>query len=153
MTDFGIRIATKSDAPVLAEFNRLMAFETEAEELERETLLKGVSAVFDDSKKGFYVVAESADSEILGGLLVFFEWSDWRNAWYWWIASVFVKPEVRGLGVYRDLYRFVKRLARQERNVFGIRLYVDIDNTNAQKVYERVGMTAGRYLIFGEKLE
>ena len=28
----------------------------------------------------------------MGGLMVTYEWSDWRNAWFWWIQSVYILP-------------------------------------------------------------
>lgn len=34
-------------------------------------------------------------------LLVTFEWSDWRNAQYWWIQSLYVVPEHRRKGIFR----------------------------------------------------
>ena len=74
-----IRIAKIEDAPDLVEFNQAMALETEGKRLETNILRSGVEAIFNDEKKGFYVVAE--ESKIIGGLMVTFEWSDWRNSW------------------------------------------------------------------------
>jgi ribosomal protein S18 acetylase RimI-like enzyme len=112
-------------------------------------LIAGVQAVFDDPNKGFYVVAES-DGRIVGGLMVTFEWSDWRNSWFWWIQSVFIIPEFRGQRVYSQLYDFVKKRAAQNSNVCGFRLYVEKDNLHAQKVYESVGMESTYYLMYEE---
>ncbi len=147
-----IRQGTIEDIDALVEFNESMAAETEAIRLDRETLAKGVAAVFEDDRRGLYVVAEDKSGEIVGGLLIVYEWSDWRNAWYWWITSVYVRPESRGRGIYRSLYEYVKERGRKEGNVHGFRLYVDLENTDAQKVYERVGMFASKYMLFGENL-
>ena len=129
-----------------------MALETEAKQLDANTLSRGVAAVFNDDRRGFYVVAENESKEIIGGLLIVYEWSDWRNAWFWWITSVYIVPESRGGGIYRMLSDFVKNEARAQGDVFGLRLYVDLENTNAQSVYEKVGMTASQYLLFEETL-
>jgi ribosomal protein S18 acetylase RimI-like enzyme len=144
-----IRIAQKEDAPALVEFNQAMALETEGKRLDSQVLKSGVEAVFHDEKKGFYVVAEE-DDEIVGGLLITFEWSDWRDGWFWWVQSVYVLPNARGRGVYPSLYEFVKEKAREVNNVCGFRLYVEKENTRAQKVYEKLGMERSQYLPYEE---
>jgi ribosomal protein S18 acetylase RimI-like enzyme len=146
-----IRIAQKEDVASLVEFNQAMALETEGKQLDSQTLLGGVEAVFDDSKKGFYVVAE-ADGAIVGGLMITYEWSDWRGQWFWWIQSVYILPDHRGKGVYRLLYDFVKEKASGEKNVYGFRLYVEKENELAQKVYEKLGMESSHYLMYEENL-
>lgn len=146
-----IRIATSADADSLVEFNRAMALETEGKELDTDVLRNGVMALFADEKKGFYVVAEE-DANMSGGLMITYEWSDWRNAWFWWIQSVYVLPEARGRQIYRRLYEFVKARAAEQGNVCGFRLYVESDNTHAQRVYEKVGMQGSHYLMYEENL-
>jgi ribosomal protein S18 acetylase RimI-like enzyme len=146
-----IRIATVKDIHPLVEFNQAMALETEGKRLDAEVLRSGVEAVFGDEKKGFYVVADDGGT-IVGGLMVTFEWSDWRNAWFWWIQSVYILPEARGRRIYSQLYNFVKERAEREGNVCGFRLYVESDNQHARSVYENVGMQRSHYLMFEEKL-
>lgn len=145
-----IRLASRGDADALIEFNQAMAMETEGKELDPEKIGPGVRAVFEDDRKGFYVVAEE-NGRILGGLMVTFEWSDWRNAWFWWIQSVYILPEGRGKKIYSLLHGFVRAEARKE-NACGIRLYVEKENAHAQMVYEKVGMEQSHYLMFEEKL-
>ncbi|REJ76013.1 MAG: GNAT family N-acetyltransferase [Acidobacteria bacterium] len=147
-----VRIAEKTDIPSLIAFNQAMALETEGKRLVDELISEGVAAVFEDRGKGFYVVAEN-EGGIVGGLMITYEWSDWRNAWFWWIQSVYVVPESRGGGVYRELHEFVRDLARKRPDVFGIRLYVEKENFGAQKVYERMGMEETAYLMFEEELD
>ena len=145
-----IRLAEKSDVDALVEFNIAMALETEGKTLGSEVLGPGVAAVFGDENKGFYVVADDNGS-IVGGLLVTFEWSDWRDKWFWWIQSVYIRPAYRGRSLYRELYEFVKRLADERGDVAGFRLYVEHDNVHAQQVYERVGMQRSHYKMFEEE--
>ncbi len=142
-----IRIANPADADSLVEFNQAMALETEGKQLDSQILKSGVTAVLQDDKKGFYVVAEGYE-KIIGGLMITFEWSDWRNSWFWWIQSVYITPEFRGQGVYRKLYEFVVRKARAQGDICGFRLYVERENTRAQKVYEKLGMESSHYLMF-----
>ena len=146
-----IRLAEKTDAAALVEFNQAMALETEGKALDGHILQSGVESVFDDQKKGFYVVAEE-DARIVGGLMITFEWSDWRDGWFWWIQSVYILPEYRGRGIYRLLYDFVKQAAREKRDVRGFRLYVEKENVAAQKVYEKLGMEATHYLMYEEMI-
>lgn len=146
-----IRIAVHSDIDSLIEFNQAMALETEGKQLDPDTLRRGVEAVFDDAKKGFYAVAET-EGRIVGGLMVTYEWSDWRNAWFWWIQSVYIRPEARGQKIYSLLYDFVKEKASENGSVCGFRLYVETDNSHAQRVYEKVGMQASHYLMYEENL-
>lgn len=146
-----IRVAVAADAASLVEFNQAMAFETEHKQLNSQILQNGVEAVFQDERKGFYAVAESSE-KIVGGLMVTFEWSDWRNKWFWWIQSVYVLPEFRGQGVYRKLYDFVKREAEMRDDVCGFRLYVEKENTAAQSVYEKLGMSESYYLMYEEMI-
>ncbi|HRI03226.1 MAG TPA: GNAT family N-acetyltransferase [Pyrinomonadaceae bacterium] len=147
-----IRLAAADDADSLIEFNQAMALETEGKRLESGILRSGVEAVFGDAEKGFYVVAE-IENTIAGGLMVTREWSDWRNGWWWWIQSVYIRPEFRGQKIYAKLYGFVKARAADAGDICGFRLYVENDNSRAQRVYERVGMEASHYLMYEESSE
>jgi ribosomal protein S18 acetylase RimI-like enzyme len=146
-----IRLAENQDIASLVEFNQAMALETEGKTLDSQILQSGVRSVFDDEKKGFYVVAEE-NGEIIGGLMVTFEWSDWRSAWFWWIQSVYILPEFRGQGIYGRLYDFVKDTAQKRGDVCGFRLYVEKENARAQKVYEKLGMEETYYLMYEEMI-
>ena len=80
--------------------------------------------------------------------MITYEWSDWRNGWFWWIQSVYVKKEWRRKGVYSHLYDEVKKLSLNEGNVCGIRLYVEKENKIAQTVYKNLGMYDTKYLLY-----
>ena len=145
-----IRLAVPSDVDALVEFNQAMALETEGKRLNPEILRAGVSAVFGDEKKGFYVVVED-NGIVAAGLMVTTEWSDWRNGWFWWIQSVYVRPEHRGGGLYGRMYEFVKERAAQAGDIRGFRLYVEKENERAQRVYEKLGMERTYYLMYEEE--
>ncbi|MFB6279723.1 MAG: N-acetyltransferase family protein, partial [Salinibacter sp.] len=82
-----VRRATVDDAETIAQFNEAMAEETEDKPLDSETVRAGVRAVFDKPDQAFYLVAERGGT-IVGSLMITTEWSDWRNADFWWIQSV-----------------------------------------------------------------
>ncbi len=145
-----IRYANQDDATTIVNFNSAMAIETENKQLDSNTVNKGVNEILNNSDNGFYLIAES-NSVPVGQLMLTKEWSDWRNGEFWWIQSVYVHPDNRGKGIYKQLYNEVTKLAKTEKNVCGIRLYVDKANTIAQQVYAKSGMEESKYLLFEEE--
>jgi GNAT superfamily N-acetyltransferase len=141
-----IRQARPADAPLIVEFNRRMALETEHKVLDQVILERGVAQALADPHKGQYFLAEDG-GEVLGQTLLTAEWSDWRNGWFWWIQSVYVRPEARRRGVFRALYEHIVEQARQTPDVIGIRLYVERDNRRAQQTYQQLGMELTGYLL------
>lgn len=146
-----VRKAAADDWEVIARFNTAMARETEQKELPLPVISAGVQAVFKNPGYGFYGVAE-IEKNIVGCLMVTLEWSDWRNGVFWWIQSVYVKPEFRNKGVYRSLYEFVKKTAKENPEVCGFRLYVEKENHRAQKTYQALGMGETDYRLYEELL-
>ena len=142
-----IRQAIESDAPSIVEFQLAMAWETETLRLDEQTVVKGVAAVFADSSKGVYYVAET-DGHVVGSLLTTFEWSDWRNGTVLWIQSVYVRPEYRKRSIFSKLYKHIQKMVVENPNLRGIRLYADKTNTAAHGVYEHLGMTAEHYQMY-----
>lgn len=146
-----IRRAQRSDAAVLARFNQAMAKETEGLTLVPATVTAGVMAVFEEAGRGFYVVAE-AEGEVVAGLMVTREWSDWRCGEWWWIQSVYVVQEWRRQGLYGRLYAEVRAMAEEAGGVCGFRLYVERDNQVAQHSYTALGMQETRYRVYEEEV-
>jgi GNAT superfamily N-acetyltransferase len=141
-----IRRAAPGDAAAVCEFNRLLAHESEGKDLDLALLLPGVQAVLADALKGRYFLAEQ-DSQIVGQLGITYEWSDWRNGWFWWIQSVYVVPQARRQGVFRALFRHVEEAAHADATVIGIRLYVERDNHAAHKTYQNLGLAWTTYMV------
>src|SRR3954471_18254411 len=142
-----IRRATTRDAHTLIAFNRAMALETERKDLWPRVIGAGVRGLLRRPDSGFYSVAE-IDGEVIGALMVTKEWSDWRNGDFWWIQSVYVRPEYRRRGVYRRMYAHLKKLAAASRAVVGFRLYVERNNRRAQTTYRASGMERTHYLVY-----
>jgi GNAT superfamily N-acetyltransferase len=147
-----IRMGEDHDAPTLVQSNIAMAWETEQKKLSSDVVTRGVQNLLNNPRHGFYVVAE-IDNEVIGSLMVTYEWSDWRDALFWWIQSVYIKPAFRKQGVFRRLYEFVKEKALHEADVCGLRLYVEQDNHTAQSTYERIGMNRVPYELYEESFE
>jgi len=146
-----VRPALQEDLDTLVRFSAAMALETEGRRLEQARLRRGTQAVLDSPARGFYMVAELADRKaprVVGQLLVTFEWSDWRNAVFWWIQSVYVDPAWRRRGVYRTMHRAILERAKSRGDVCGVRLYVERENRTAKTVYARVGLETSAYHVF-----
>jgi len=143
-----IRDAVFEDAGTIAHNNAAMALETEHKLLDPATVRLGVQACIADPAKGaYFVVEDAANGTLVGQLMITHEWSDWRNGDFWWIQSVYVAPSARRAGVFRALYAHVEKLARSTRGVCGLRLYVETENTRAQRTYENCGMRDAGYRV------
>lgn len=140
------------DVDTLVSFNAAMAQETEGKTLDLARLRLGVVALLQDTSRGFYLVAEMA-GQVVGQLLITTEWSDWRNAYFWWIQSVYVVPDYRRRGVYRALDGYVRAEAQRRGDICGIRLYVERTNRAAQRVYTRLGMARSHYDLYEVEFE
>ena len=145
-----IRKGQSSDLNSLVQFNQAMALETENLTLDAELLTKGVNTLLSQPEKGFYLVAE-VDGEIAGSLMVTFEWSDWRALDYYWIQSVYIRPQYRRQGIYGKLYQAVKDIAEENGGAASFRLYVEQENSKAQQTYAALGMEQSYYLMYEEK--
>lgn len=142
-----IRKARPTDAAAIANFNRKLAWETERIRLKPRLVSRGVHALLKDPTKGTYFVAEQ-DGEVIGQLLITYEWSDWRNGNFWWIQSVYVAPNFRRSGVFSTLFNHVNDVARARRSASGLRLYVEQNNRRAQQTYQRLGLKRTHYQIY-----
>lgn len=147
MTHTIYRPAPPADAETIVEFQIAMAHETEGMALDRAICAAGVRAVFEQPSRGCYYVAHQS-GQVVGSLLITYEWSDWRNGVVWWIQSVYVQPTARRQGIYTGLYTYIRDLAEADAQVCGLRLYVDQRNAAAQQVYARLGMNGEHYRVF-----
>ena len=137
----------ESDLLDIANFQVVMALETENMKLDKKTVLKGVYGLFNDSEMGFYLVAKENEI-ILGSLMVLYEWSDWRSGKILWIHSVFIDNESRKKGVYKSMYSYLQKIVMEKEDYFGLRLYVDKRNKDAQAVYQKLGMDNQHYELY-----
>lgn len=154
----------EDDASQIARFQVDMAEESEGLTLDPAVVFRGVMmGIEDPNAKGRYLLARTtepvkvADDLILpvgtiaGSLFITREWSDWHCEWYWWIQSVYVRPLFRRQGAYHALCNEVVDQARRA-NIHEVRLYVDSENTSAQKTYQSQGMHQSHYLLYEQEL-
>ena len=145
--DIQVRQASLEHLDTIVDFNITMAKEPEDKDLDIETVKLGVEAMLTQNEMGFYLIAECTGRPV-GQLMVTYEWSDWRNAFFWWIQSVYVIPKFRRRGVYKSMHLYVATEAHRHKNVGGLRLYVDKDNTVAQRVYSSLHMSPTHYDMY-----
>ncbi|NLO69329.1 MAG: GNAT family N-acetyltransferase, partial [Bacteroidales bacterium] len=98
-----IEQANVEDTPAIVAFQLAMALETEELRLDPPMVQQGVNAVFNDPGKGFYLVARDGN-KLISSLMITYEWSDWRAKTVWWIQSLYVLPEYRQQGVFRQMF-------------------------------------------------
>lgn len=145
-TDIVVRAATLRDTAFIVSGNIAMARESEGRRLDIQSVQFGVRAVVTDPQRGAYHIAE-VDGRPAGQALVTREWSDWRNAWFWWLQSVYVTPAHRRKGVFRAIYAAIEAQARAQGDVCGLRLYVEQENATALATYQALGMEACGYRL------
>ena len=150
-SELTLRPARPADAPRLAEFNVALARESENLALDPPTVLNGVARLLADPARGFYTLAESG-GEVVGQILVTFEWSDWRDGVIWWVQSVYVAEHARRRGVFRTLCAAVEARARETPDVVAIRLYVADGNASAIATYVKLGFEDAGYRILEREL-
>ena len=146
-----VRLARPEDVAAITSFSAAMALETEGRRLDLDRLHLGTIALLEYPDRGFFMVAEleeADDRQLLGQLMITYEWSDWRNGAFWWIQSVYVDPAWRRRSVFRRMHETVMATAKTNPNVCGVRLYVEESNGAAQAVYRKVGLTPSSYAIF-----
>ena len=145
------RRAEASDLDALVRSTQGNAWETEQLRLDEAVVRRAVKKLLTDPVKGRAFVVEDKGA-VVASLYVTYEWSDWHDAWYWWIQSLFVVPERRGHGVYTALYKFVQEEARKAGNVRSIRLYVEKANEHGLRAYRGHGMKEAPYVVFEQSL-
>ena len=138
------------DSLTIIEHNCSMAMETEGKVLDKRSAELGVRGLFNQPQFGFYLVA-NVDEKPAASLMVTYEWSDWRNGVFWWIQSVYVKPEFRRQGIYAAMYSKLKKMASESHiPVCGFRLYAETENIAAHATYKGIGMSVCNYIMFEE---
>jgi GNAT superfamily N-acetyltransferase len=141
-----VRRADLGDLGQLVEFTLSEAREAEGISKEPEKAREGIRAALEDESFALYWVVQSDNNETVGNVSVVKEWSNWSAGYFWWIQSMFIKPEYRGRGLLERLIQTVRESARQS-NALELRLYVHKDNARAIKAYYKSGFVDSDYRI------
>jgi len=146
-----IRPAELSDWQIIRDFNCALAEESESKALNLDTVSAGVRALLADDRKGRYFLAE-VEGQVVGQLMHTYEWSDWRDGEIWWLQSVYVHPDFRRRGIFRQLFEHLKSAAQACPRVVGLRLYVEDHNARAIATYTGLGMQPAGYFVLEQML-
>lgn len=141
-----IRLAEMSDWQIIRDFNCALALESEGKSLNLDTVSAGVRALLADERKGRYFLAEE-QGRVLGQLMHTYEWSDWRDGEIWWLQSVYVHPDFRRRGIFRQLCAQLRSEAQARPQVVGLRLYVEQHNERALEAYGDLQLKPAGYLV------
>jgi ribosomal protein S18 acetylase RimI-like enzyme len=141
-----VRRAKLSDLGQLVEFTLREAVESEGSRKDKEKAREGIRAALEDESVAVYWVLQSRPDEIAGNISVVKEWSNWHAGYYWWIQSLYIRPEDRRRGLMKKLIQTVKEAAR-EAGALDLRLYVHKDNERAIKAYLKAGFAEADYRI------
>ena len=144
--NFLVRRAAYSDLEQLVSFAIDEASEAEKTARSPELIREGVRIGLEDDSVAMYWVLEKEDSEIIGNVSAVKEWSNWNAGYYWWIQSMFLRPEYRGIGLMDKLIEAVREAAKKE-DAVDIRLYVHNKNERAVKAYRKSGFLDSDYHI------
>ncbi len=101
-------------------------------------------ACFAEPRRIEMIVAE-ADGVVVGYATCMLQFSPWMGRDYLFLDDLYVRDEVRGLGIGSRLLKHVGALAL-ERGV-GVRWHVEVENRSAQKLYRAFGAELREKLI------
>jgi GNAT superfamily N-acetyltransferase len=142
-----IRAAATADLPTIVDFNCRLAEESEHKRLDPEVITRGVRRALSQPGLCRYWVAECG-GQVVGQSMITVELTDWRDGVLWWLQSVYVAEPHRGQGVFRALFEHIAAAAKSDPEVRGLRLYVERENTRAQRVYEQMGLAPSGHLVY-----
>ncbi|WP_282175646.1 GNAT family N-acetyltransferase [Vibrio nereis] len=139
-----VRKADLSDLPNLIEFTVEEAREAENIAKFPDTLERGISAALNDNSIAIYWVLVDENDCPCGNVSAVKEWSDWNAGYYWWIQSMYIKPEYRGRGLMEKLIRVVEEEMLSQGGL-ELRSYIHKSNEVAKKAYQKVGFHDSNY--------
>lgn len=142
--------ASMPDAEAIAHNEVNLRLETENVAMDFQQVVSGVRTLISNEERGMYIWAKQ-DDEVIGQVLITYEWSDWRNMDIWWLHRIYVKKAWRHRGILKKLFMEVHRRAAKN-NVFAIRLYLHETNREAEKIYRKLGMEMAPFRVFSTRV-
>ena len=147
--DVYTRRATPQDQGEILKFTLDEAMDAEGRVESVEVIERAISRALHSPKDTahYFVACRRVDAdqdELLGHVSVTREWSDWNDAHYVWITSMYVKPSSRGQGVMGALIEEVDEYARSIGSP-EVRIYVHQDNERGGRAWRREGFVETSY--------
>ena len=146
-----IRPATLADVELLVTFTLQEAQDAEGIALDPSAVRRGVALAFEDPSLARYWVAEDPEGRVVASVSATTEWSNFHGGRYWWVQSLFVRPEHRGAGLVDLLLNHLADTARAS-GALDLRLYAHEGNARALRAYARCGFSTAPYLLMRRRL-
>lgn len=145
-----VRRAELNDLDQLVEYTAAEAREAERYAKETKTLKIGIKTALEGASIAMYWVLMNQHNEPVGSASALKEWSDWNAGYYWWIQSMYIKPDYRGKG-HMVLLLDAIRSEMKEQDGLELRLYVHEDNQAAIRAYRKAHFSFSKYRIMIQK--
>jgi ribosomal protein S18 acetylase RimI-like enzyme len=144
--DYLVRRAKADDLERLVEFTLSEAWESEGTRLDPGKARRGIHTALEDESVALYWVIQDRQGELLGNISIVKEWSNWKAGYYWWVQSLYIRPDHRGRGLLKTLVDAVNESAVQG-GALDLRLCVHKNNERAIKAYRKAGFVDADYRI------
>lgn len=144
--NYTVRSAEIEDLDMLVDFTLAEASEAEGSKKSSACVREGIKTALVDPSIACYWMLENQEGDLIGSVSIVKEWSDWHAGFYWWVQSMFIRPEYRGQKLMKLLLDKIRQEAKNE-NALEIRLYVHSHNIRAIRAYKREGFSDSPYKI------
>ncbi|CAD8063190.1 unnamed protein product [Paramecium sonneborni] len=144
MQSFEILIAQVQHKNELVHQLLEQAYETEQKQLDNNQVTKAIEYILENPYLGFFLIY-TENHQIFGQILMTKEYNIYSGLTCWF-QSVYVKKNHRQKGIFKKMHKEFLKYAAKEKAV--TKLYVEFENKNAIKVYEKLGMVRTDETIF-----
>lgn len=148
----GIAVAAEDDLPELLVLMRAYCDFYEVDPSDDDLLALSRALIADPRREGVQLLARAEpDGRALGFATVYWSWSTTAASRLAVMNDLFVAPAARGSGAAQALIEACADRAR-EHGASSLGWQTALDNERAQKVYDRVGGAAERWLDYSLQL-
>ena len=132
-----------SDLQILTAHNWWLAWETEDKKTDKhevELTTKFIMNSKDGELGNYYVACSDHNNNIpIASLMLSYEYNIVDDRYCHWFQSVYVRDQYRSKGVFSQMFKAVENIGLVA-NYNKVKLYVETDNGDAIRTYERRGM-------------
>jgi len=87
---------------------------------------------------------------VYGFAYIFYEISDWRNSYFWWLYDIYAKPNYKEL-VINHFEEIVFKIVKLNYELSGCGVRA-ITNENSENFYEKTILEKSNYIIYEKEL-
>ena len=146
-----ISVADESDLAELLPLMRAYCDFYDVAPSDEELLALSRALIADPEREGVQLIARGDEGTAVGFASVFWSWTTTRAGRLAVMNDLYVAPEARGTGAADALIEACAERGR-EHGAVSLEWSTALDNHRAQKVYDRVGGEASRWLDYSLQL-